>query len=115
MLGLQFEECNEFGLAFTFENCRLNNSSFYKLKIKKTLFKDSDLSEVDFTECDLSSAIFEKCNLLQTVFDNTNIEKADFRTSFNYTIDPENNKIKKAVFSINGVAGLLRKYNIEIE
>jgi hypothetical protein len=33
MLGLNFEDCNEFGLSFNFENCSLNHSSFYKIKV----------------------------------------------------------------------------------
>jgi len=33
----------------------------------------------------------------------------------NYSIDPELNKIKKARFSTQGIAGLLDKYDIEIE
>jgi hypothetical protein len=48
-------------------------------------------------------------------FESTIIEKADFRTSFNYSIDPEKNRIKKARFSLAGIAGLLDKYDIEID
>ena len=48
-------------------------------------------------------------------FENSILEKADLRTSRNYLIDPELNKIKKAKFSIHGIAGLLAKYDIEIE
>jgi hypothetical protein len=33
----------------------------------------------------------------------------------NYSIDPDLNKIKKARFSTQGIAGLLDKYDIEIE
>jgi hypothetical protein len=43
------------------------------------------------------------------------LEKADFRTSYNYSINPEVNRIKKAKFSTAGIAGLLCKYDIEIE
>ena len=39
MLGLHFENCNQFGLSFSFENCSLNHSSFYKTKIRKTVFE----------------------------------------------------------------------------
>jgi hypothetical protein len=49
------------------------------------------------------------------VFENTNIEKADFRTSFNYSINPEINRIKKAMFSKQGVVGLLNHLDIDIE
>jgi hypothetical protein len=37
------------------------------------------------------------------------------RTSYNYSINPEVNRIKKAKFSTTGIAGLLHKYDIEIE
>jgi len=51
---------------------------------------------------------------MSTVFENTILEKVDFSTSFNYSIDPEMNKIKKAKFSLPEVIGLLNKYDIEI-
>jgi uncharacterized protein YjbI with pentapeptide repeats len=115
MLGLRFDSCNEFGLSFSFDSCQLNHCSFYKTKIKKTIFKNSQLQETDFAEADLTSVVFDNCNLIQAIFDHTILEKADFRTSCNYSIDPENNRIKKAKFSILGVSGLLEKYDIDIE
>jgi fluoroquinolone resistance protein len=59
--------------------------------------------------------VFEGCNMTAAIFDQTTLEKADLRTSYNYSIDPETNRIKKAKFSITGVAGLLDKYDIVIE
>jgi fluoroquinolone resistance protein len=115
MLGLRFDSCNEFGLSFSVENCTLNHSTFYQLKIKKTIFKNSHLIEADFTESDLTASIFDNCDLTGTTFENTNVEKTDFRTSHNYSIDPENNRIKKAKFSLSGLVGLLDKYDIEID
>ncbi len=115
MLGLKFETCNDFGFSVRFNNCTLNHSSFYSWKIKKTIFKNSHLIEVDFTNCDLSNAVFDNCDLSNAIFENTTLEKADFRTSFNYSLNPEINRIKKAKFSLTGIAGLLSKYDIEID
>ena len=115
MLGLRFDTSNEFGLSFSFDGCQLNHSSFYQTKIKKTIFKNSHLQETDFAEADLTSSVFDNCNLIQAVFDHTILEKSDFRTSYNYSIDPEINRIKKAKFSISGITGLLDKYDIDIE
>jgi len=115
LLGLHFEDCDDFLFEVAFENCQLNLSSFYKMKIKKIRFKNCNLSEVDFIESDLSNAIFDTCDLTGTRFENTILEKADLRTSYGYSINPELNKIKKARFSIHGIAGLLDKYDIEIE
>lgn len=115
MLGLHFEQCSEFGLSFSFDGCQLNHSSFYKTKIKKTVFDNSELQEADFTETDLTGVVFNNCNLANALFDNSILEKADLRTAHNYSIDPETNRIKKAKFSISGISGLLNKYDIEIE
>jgi uncharacterized protein YjbI with pentapeptide repeats len=115
MLGLPFDSCNQFGLSFGFENCILNHSTFCKTKIKKTTFKNTQLHEVDFTACNLTESRFDNCDLTRATFDNTIIEKVDFRTSYNYSIDPEMNRIKKAKFSIYGLSGLLEKYNLLID
>jgi fluoroquinolone resistance protein len=123
MLGLNFGGCNEFGFVVNFDTCILNHSSFsditspmkQRVRLKQTVFKNSQLHEVDFTECDLSSSVFDNCDLTRTIFEYTILEKADFRNSFNYSIDPELNRIKKAKFSQSGIAGLLDKYDIEIE
>ncbi|HMQ70314.1 MAG TPA: pentapeptide repeat-containing protein [Ignavibacteria bacterium] len=115
MAGIGFDVSSDFGLSFTFDGCILNNSSFYKTMIKKTDFQNSQLKEVDFTETDLTDSVFDKCDLAQAVFDHTILTGADFRTSYNYSIDPGNNKIKKAKFSIYGIQGLLGKYDIVIE
>jgi uncharacterized protein YjbI with pentapeptide repeats len=115
MLGLRFDNCNLFNLSFSFDNCNLNHSSFYQTKIKKTVFKNSLLQDVDFTQCDLTGSIYDKCDLTNAKYENTIIEKADFRTSFNYSIDPDLNRIKKAKFSLTGISGLLDKYDIEID
>ena len=69
---------------------------------------------VDFTETDLTETVFDSCNLEGAIFENSNLQKVDFRTAFNYTLDPEKNKIANAKFSRDGALGLLKKYNIQI-
>jgi uncharacterized protein YjbI with pentapeptide repeats len=115
MIGVNFEHCNKFGLSFSFENCILNHSSFYQTKIKNTHFKNSQLLETDFAACDLTGSLFDDCDLLGAAFEKTIVEHVDFRTAFNYSIDMENNRVKKAKFSLKGIAGLLNKYDIVIE
>jgi uncharacterized protein YjbI with pentapeptide repeats len=115
MLGLHFEDCNEFALTFKFDSCTLDHSSFYKTRIIKTIFKDSRLTEVDFSECELTDSAFLNCDLRGAIFDSTNLEKVDFLTSYNYSLDPDKNKLKKTKFSSNGLSGLLTKYDIIIE
>lgn len=82
--------------------------------MKKTIFRNCQLHEVDFTECDLTAAIFDNCDFTGAAFDDTILEKADFTSAYNYIIDPDKNKIKKAKFSYSGIIGLLAKHDIEI-
>jgi hypothetical protein len=49
------------------------------------------------------------------MFNHTNLEKVDFRSTFNYSIDPEVNRLKKTRFSSSGLAGLLNKYDLLID
>lgn len=115
MLGMHFFNCNEYGLRISLENCLLHHASFYQRVLKKMIFRHCSLQEVDFTAADLSGAVFDHCDLSGAVFDHTLLEKADFSSASNYVIDPANNAIKKAVFSLHGIPGLLEKYDIEIK
>jgi len=115
LLGVNFGECSQFLFSVSFEDCFLHLAGFYRLKMKSTKFKNCNLKEVDFTETDLTSAVFENCELISAVFERTILEKADLRTSHNFSIDPELNRIKKSRFTLNNIRGLLDKYNIDIE
>ncbi|UII77334.1 pentapeptide repeat-containing protein [Flagellimonas sp. HMM57] len=114
LIGLRFEDCNEFLLSVQFDNCNLHLTSFYQVGLKGTLFSGCSLLETDFTGTDLTSAKLQNCNLEKAIFFQTILEGADLSTSFNYTIDPEKNQLKKAKFSKNGLSGLLKKYEIKI-
>jgi fluoroquinolone resistance protein len=115
LLGVQFCECRTFLLELAFKGCMLKLSMFNRLHLKNTEFVDCDLEEADFTETDLAGAVFRRCDLSRTIFEHTNLEKADFRSATNYSINPETNRLRKARFSLPGVAGLLDRYGIEIE
>jgi len=115
LLGVNFSECNDFLLSLGFEDCQLNMTSFFKLKLKSIKFINCTLRESDFGSADLSAALFERCDLHKAIFDGTNLEKADLSSSSNYVIDPERNRIRNAVFGMHGLPGLLLKYNIKIK
>lgn len=115
MIGLQFEDCNDFLLNFRFEYCTLDFSSFYGLNLKAQVFKDCKLIEVDFTETDLINANFGGSNLDRAIFSQSNLQNADFTRAFSFNIDPEKNLLKDAKFSTDGLLGLLNKYEIKVE
>lgn len=115
MLGLHFDKCNPFSFAISINDCQLNHSIFYQMKLGNSSFVNTNLQGVDFTDAELKNCIFQKCDLLNAVFENTNLEKVDLSTCLNYSIDPNNNRIKKAKFSVYGLPGLLTKYDIKID
>jgi fluoroquinolone resistance protein len=115
MLGLRFDQCNKFSMAFIFKECALDHSSFQGLDLKKMKFLNCTVRECDFTASNLSSAVFDECDLSRTTFDQTNLEKADLRTATNYSIDPRNNKVLKAKFSMPEAKGLLDGFGVIIE
>ena len=72
------------------------------------------MSQVDFTNSEASEAIFDQCDLSAAIFSNTILQKADFSSALNFSIDPEANVLKNATFSKDNLAGLLTKYRISI-
>lgn len=114
LMGACFNQCNPFLLSMSFSDSYLKLASFYGLKLNNTHFENCNLVETDFGFANLSNTIFHNCDMLNAFFDNTVLEKSDLTTSFNYIIDPQKNKIKKAKFSRMGLPGLLQNYDIEI-
>jgi len=116
LVGVRFDAANDWLFSVRFENCLLNYASFYKKNMKKTVFKSCNIEEADFSEAVLTEAVFADANLARAVFFQTNLEKANFTTAKNYhLINPAENYLKKAKFSMHGVLGLLAPFGIEIE
>lgn len=114
MQDINFAMCDKLIFEMHFNHCVLDFSKFYTLKIKRMEFTGCSMVAVDFMKADLTEVIFDRCDLYRALFSQTVLEKADFRTSFNYSLDPEKNKIRKAIFSLEHVKGLLDKYNIVV-
>ena len=87
--------------------------------MNQSFIEDETFKGVNFKESPLEKATYESCtfnnfDFLNAKFDNTILEKADLRSSFNYTINSENNRLKGAKFSLKEVVGLLSQYQIKI-
>lgn len=112
---VNFAMCDKLIFEITFNHCILDFSKFYTLKLKGTLFANCSIIAVDFMSTDLTAAIFDNCDLYRSEFDKAIANKANFKTSFNFSINPEKTKLKKAIFSLNNVKGLLTKYEVLID
>ncbi|AMR31481.1 hypothetical protein A0256_08605 [Mucilaginibacter sp. PAMC 26640] len=113
--GVNFSKSRDFLFEVNFEGCILDNAIFFKKKNKKATFTDCSMMETDLTEADLTDAKLINCNLNRAFFSRTILKGADLRSSYNFAIDPEDNQIKKARFSLHGLPGLLGKYEIKVE
>lgn len=114
LLGLRFDQCHTFLLELAFDTCILDLASFHGLRLKNTVFSNCRLRETDLAGADLSGASFVGCDLGGAVFERTVLEGADLRTAHHYSIDPANNRIRKARFSRDGLEGLLQSSGIII-
>ena len=115
LIGINFEDAHQFNTSFRFEDCLMDHSSFYQLDIRKTIFKTCSLKEADFTETNLSNSVFTDTDLTNAVFDRTILESTDFRTAENFSINPNQNQLKKTKFAKDNIYGLLKDLNIVIE
>lgn len=115
LLGILFSDCRTFRFKVDFFACQLNWASFQALPMKGTRFEKCQLIETDFTQTQLEDAIFDAVNLEGAVFFRTHLVGADFRTADHFSIDPEENDLRKAHFSAYSLAGLLGKYQLRIE
>ena len=80
----------------------------------KTKFTNCSLRETSFVGTHLKQATFEKCDLQGAIFNESDLTECNFITATNYQIDPQFNVLKKARFSLQGIPGLLEKYDIKI-
>lgn len=114
LMGLNFKDCSTFIFEVGFKKCILDYASFEGRKMKKTKFEHCSLKGVDFTGADISESSFLRCDLTDAIFHATNLKGADLSSSYSYIIHPDENYIKNARFSLDGLPGLLVKHNIII-
>jgi uncharacterized protein YjbI with pentapeptide repeats len=106
-------ETGQLGNPIRFKKCALNHSTFIGLSLVDIQIADSIAVDVDFREADLSQADFSGTDFSESLFNQTNLSKADLSRARNYLIDPANNKLKGARFSLSEAMSLL--YNLDID
>ncbi len=112
MKEVNFSMCDKLIFDIAFDDCILDFSKFYALKIKDTVFRNCSLIAVDFMGADITAAVFDHCDLYRSEFDKAIALKTNFKTSYHYTINPQKTRIQKAIFSLKEVKGLLFQHEI---
>jgi len=100
------------GDSLHFSGCAISHSTFIGLNLRRIRIRDCVAVDVDFRECDLSQADFAGTDLAESLFLATNLTQADFSRARNYQIDPIQNTVNGAKFSLPEAMSLL--YNMDI-
>jgi fluoroquinolone resistance protein len=118
LIGVDWTQGNwsqvEFSQLDGFFDCVLSHSTFIGLELKGIQIKNCIANEVDFREADLSKVDFRGTDLTKSLFGNTKLVEADLSRARNYQIDPGNNNLKAAKFSLPEAMALLYCMEIEI-
>ncbi len=99
-------------LSVNFNHSRISYSSFFGKNCKKMQVVNCVADEADFTNCNLVQANFSGTDLKNAIFSNTDISHANFVGAIHYSINLQNNKTKKATFSLPEALCFL--YNLDI-
>jgi fluoroquinolone resistance protein len=97
-----------------FNECILNDSSFYGLEMAELVLEYCKAHDVDFRNGNFSKAQFCFTDFTSSLFMKTNLQEADFTEAKNYDIDIFNNNIKAARFTRLEALGLLTFLDIEL-
>ena len=126
-VGVDFEDCTIVGVnwatadwsalnqgkALSFHRCAISHSTFMSTPLKGGHFTDCVAKNADFREADLAEVDFSGTDLSEALFQNTNLRQADLSKARGYAINPDENVIAGAKFSLPEAMALL--YNMDIE
>jgi len=116
IIGLNWAQADwaisSLGKSIDFIRSTISHSTFIGLNLKGIQIKECIAVDVDFREADLSQAEFTGTDLSESMFSKTNLSVADLRRARNYNIDPGQNVLKGAKFSLPEAMSLL--YNMDI-
>ena len=115
IVGAEFHKCDKTFFSIRLEKSIVMVCNFSELKMKRTSFCGSKVKECYFNDTQLSESDFTKTDLEGTLFHHCDLSKADFRGAVNYSINPQSNVMKKAIFSAPEALALLTFFYIKIE
>src|SRR6187431_523865 len=103
-----------FTAPISFNECIINDSSFFGLALSELVLEHCKAHDVDFRSGTFTKAKFSYTDFTNSLFMKTNLREADFSEAENYDIDIFNNEIKAARFSRHEAVRLLNSLDIEL-
>ena len=127
-LGIRFENSKIIGINWAqahwperklwgpleFKKCALNHCTFLNVDLASAKIKRCQAVNVDFRGAKLPQADFAFTDLTDSLFQKTDLTGTDFRYARNYQIDPSQNQIRGAKFSLPEAMSLLYSMDIEL-
>ena len=101
-------------VPFAFTDCNLDLSSFAGARVAGSVFRACSLREVDFTEADLRRVDFGGSDLARARFVRTDLREALLVDAVNVALDPRENRLQGASFSVVGALELLAPFGVLI-
>lgn len=114
LIGISWSSCQE-PFDVKFESCNISQNSFHLMDLRKMKFINSLIKDSGFEECNMEKTLFDNCDLQLSSFIKNNLKKANFVTSKNYLIEPKQNDLTKASFSLPEALSFLSLLPIEIK
>ena len=99
---------------FDFERCILDFGDFSHLDLSSRKLHRCNLHEATFVRSDLREADCRGSDFSRARFSGCDLRGADFREAVNYAIDPTDNRVERARFSLPEALGLLSGLGIEL-
>ena len=115
ILGVDFYKCDPAFFSVRFNDGFLQYCNFSDLNMKRSSFKGCKLKECHFTNTVLKEANFMESDLLGTIFHDCDLSAANFTGAFNYNINPQTSRIKKAKFTLPEALSLLSHFEVIIK
>jgi len=112
--GINFSESTNSLFYSDFLDCEIRHCFFSNMDLKKKVFTGSRFRDCEFFKIDFRDANFKKAEFTETPFSECDLRKADFTEARGYTIHPEQNKLRGAIFSAPDVLALLAPLGIVI-
>lgn len=121
--GVSFVRCKVAGFNFgrletallfdvTIRDCKILSCTFPRLDLTKSKFSSNEMDDCLFDDSDLRGLDFSGTSFGETHFRHCNLEKANFTEATNFIINPLENKIKGAIFSVGSALELLNVFGI---
>ena len=114
LMGIDFGDVNPFLLKMSFRRSLMRFCTFRELDLTGSRFESCMLQEAEFQSCDLSNVSFDESDLERTVLIDNELKGADLSNAYNFDLDPSQNRIRGARFSLKGLPGLLTAFDIVV-